>query len=88
VPTRDTRGAFRSHSARTRRFDISRESVLADAVRFGFGSQQKAEHHLKEALTRIEVAFGTEEAVLDYDWKRELRARAVTVLRAPSIRPA
>ena len=63
------------------RFDISRESVLADAARFGFDSRPKAERHLNELLARIEVAFDTEEAALDPDWRRELRGRVVAVLR-------
>jgi len=70
------------------RFDISRESVLADAARFGFANRDKAEHHLHELLTRIEVAFDTEETVLDPDWKGALRARAVAMLRKLRLRPA
>lgn len=39
------------------RFDISREAVLADVLRFGFASRAEAETHLNTLLTRISEAF-------------------------------
>ena len=62
-------------------FDIGRESILADAVRFGFDGRPKAERHLDELLDRIEAAFDAAASVLDTEWKEALRTRMVTLLR-------
>jgi serine/threonine-protein kinase HipA len=78
------------------RFDISRESVLADAIRFGFDGRLSAERHLDGLLDRIEAAFDAGGAALDPEWRQELHTRMVTVLRelrtttsevAPGTRP-
>ena len=61
------------------RFDISRESVLADAIRFGFDGRLNAERHLDGLLDRIEAAFDAGGPVLDPEWRAELRARMVAV---------
>ncbi len=63
------------------RFEISRESVLADALRFGFDSRLKAERHLDELLARIEAAADAVSGVLDESWRLELRVRLLARLR-------
>ena len=62
------------------RFDISREAVLADAVRFGFDGRAQAAARLDELLTRIETAFASAETVLDRPWREALLRRASRVL--------
>lgn len=59
----------------TGRFDISRESALADAHRFGFDSRAKAEHYLDELIVRIGHAFDATAANLDARWREALFAR-------------
>ena len=39
------------------RRDVSRDSILADAVHFGFRSREMAAVHLDKLLDRIEAAF-------------------------------
>ncbi len=63
------------------RFEISRESVLADALRFGFDSRLKAERHLDELLARIEAASDAVSGILDESWRLELRVRLLAMLR-------
>ncbi|HMN79475.1 MAG TPA: HipA domain-containing protein [Burkholderiaceae bacterium] len=62
------------------RFDISGESVVADAVRFGFDSRLQAERHLDRLLDRIEAAFDAAGAVIDAEWRDELGRRMATAL--------
>jgi serine/threonine-protein kinase HipA len=38
------------------RFDISREAILADAIRFGFMSAEQASHHLDELIQKVVMA--------------------------------
>ena len=45
-------------------FDISRETVLADAVRFGFDSHAEAAAYLDAKMDRVEQAFAELEALL------------------------
>jgi len=63
------------------RFDIDREAVLVDAVRFGFDSRLKAERHLEGLLERIEAAFDAGGSVLDPEWRAQLRTRMVAAFR-------
>jgi serine/threonine-protein kinase HipA len=63
------------------RFDISRASVLADALRFGFEGRPEAERHLDALLARIEAASDAMSGVLDDAWRLELRGRTVEMLQ-------
>lgn len=45
-------------------FDISRETVLADAVRFGFDGHAEAAAYLDAKMDRVERAFAELEALL------------------------
>ncbi|MFM1991706.1 MAG: hypothetical protein RJA99_4663 [Pseudomonadota bacterium] len=62
------------------RFDIGRNTVLADAVRFGFDSRPNAERHLDAMLDRIEAAFDAGGSVLDPEWREAIGMRLVTLL--------
>lgn len=67
------------------RFDIARDAVLADAVRFGFGSRDECAGHLDALLVRIEAAFGNVAHWLDAEWQAVLHERMrhmLGVLRA------
>ena len=62
------------------RLDISRESMLADALRFGFGSSDEAGRHLDRLLSRIEAAFEAGTQSLTPDWRQVLHRRMADVL--------
>lgn len=57
------------------RFDISRDALLADAHRFGFGSATEAKAYLAILLTRIEAGFENVAPLLDEYWKKLLYER-------------
>jgi serine/threonine-protein kinase HipA len=57
------------------RFDISRSAVLADAHRFGFGSNDEAGHYLDTLLLRIAKAFDQVTRWLEPEWQEVLRTR-------------
>jgi serine/threonine-protein kinase HipA len=57
------------------RFDISRDSVLADAHRFGFTSATEATTYLNDLLARITAGFDEVAHWLDQDWKNVLHER-------------
>jgi serine/threonine-protein kinase HipA len=46
------------------RYDISREAILADAIRFGFDNKATAGSYLDSLLQRIALAFPAVEAIL------------------------
>jgi serine/threonine-protein kinase HipA len=62
------------------RFDISRESVLGDAPRFGFTNAPEAERYLDLLLTRIEAAFDAGTQALDAPWREVLRRRMASIV--------
>lgn len=62
------------------RFEISRETVLGDACRFGFDSRPKAGRYLDELLNRIEAAFEAGSESLDRDWRHLLGRRMVEMV--------
>ena len=67
------------------RSDVSRDAVLADALRFGFPDRTAAGRYLDALLDRIEAAFDDGCASLDADWRDVLGRRMtgqVAVLRA------
>lgn len=67
------------------RFDVSREAVLGDALRFGFDDRAAAGQYLDALLDRIEAAFEDGCASLDADSRDVLGRRMagqVAVLRA------
>jgi len=71
----------------TGRFDISRETVLADAHRFGFDNGAEATRYLDALLERIAAAFDGAAAPLDHEWKQMLYERLIhnlAVLRTQS----
>ena len=57
------------------RFDISREAVLGDAMRFGFETRDEAIAHLDALLGRIEGGFAHVETLLDSELRSMLRPR-------------
>ncbi len=57
------------------RFDISRDAALADAHRFGFGSQVDAATYLDGLLARITAGFEHVAPWLDQDWRALLHER-------------
>lgn len=57
------------------RFDMSRQTVLLDARRFGFAGKAQAEQYLNDLLDRIEASFELSAAVLDGDWAQFMRDR-------------
>ena len=57
------------------RFDIARDAVLGDAVRFGFSGRDACAAYLDALLTRIEAAFPQAAQWLDDDWRTTLHAR-------------
>ena len=57
------------------RFDISRDAVLADALRFGFESRDECARYLDHLLARIEAAFDEAVECLDEDWRRTMHER-------------
>jgi serine/threonine-protein kinase HipA len=62
------------------RFDISRTSVVADAVRFGFDGRVEAQRHLDTLLDRIEAGLDAQGSAFDSEWRTELFARAAVVI--------
>lgn len=66
------------------RFDISREAVLADALRFGFEGEGACAAYLEDLLARMMAEFGAAVACLDEDWRSMMYQRLthnVSVLR-------
>lgn len=57
------------------RFDIARDAVLGDAVRFGFTARDACAAYLDALLARIEAAFPLAAAWLTDDWRATLHAR-------------
>ena len=57
------------------RFDIARDAVLGDAVRFGFTGRDAGATYLDALLARIEAAFPLAAAWLTDDWRATLHAR-------------
>ncbi|MFS2019940.1 type II toxin-antitoxin system HipA family toxin [Massilia sp. CT11-108] len=57
------------------RFDIARDAVLGDAVRFGFTGRDACAAYLDALLARIEAAFPLAAAWLTDDWRATLHAR-------------
>jgi serine/threonine-protein kinase HipA len=57
------------------RYDISREAMLADAVRFGFSGREAAASYLDALLLRIEHAYGQVEGILSPGLQALLRRR-------------
>jgi serine/threonine-protein kinase HipA len=67
------------------RFDIARDAVLADALRFGFGSRDECAAYLNNLLDRIEAAFHGVAHWLDAEWQALLHERMrhmLAILRA------
>ncbi len=67
------------------RSDVSRDAVLADALRFGFADRTAAGRYLDALLDRIAAAVDDGCASLDADWREVLGRRMtgqVAVLRA------
>ena len=72
------------------RFDICRESVLADAHRFGFTGQEQAARYVDDLLVRFEACFEGSTEELDADWQQFLHERMIhnlAVLRALRLQP-
>lgn len=70
------------------RFDITRDSVLADAHRFGFAGALEAAAYLDELLVRISAEFEGAAHWLDQDWKQLLQERLthqVSVIRGQPV---
>ena len=57
------------------RYDISREAMLADALRFGLPGHDAAASHLDALLLRIEHAYGQVEGMLSAGLQTLLRRR-------------
>jgi serine/threonine-protein kinase HipA len=57
------------------RFDISREAVLADALRFGFDNRDACSAYLDELLGRMRASFDASVACLDEAWRQTLHER-------------
>jgi serine/threonine-protein kinase HipA len=57
------------------RFDIARDAVLGDAVRFGFRDRDTCAAYLDALLGRIEAAFPQAAQWLDADWRETFHAR-------------
>ncbi|MEO8600904.1 MAG: type II toxin-antitoxin system HipA family toxin, partial [bacterium] len=57
------------------RNDISREAILADAIRFGFDSTATAAAYLDKLLQRIQPAFAQVEALLSDDLRAVMARR-------------
>lgn len=62
------------------RFDISRESVLGDAPRFGCKNAPEAEGYLDLLPTRIEAAFDAGTQALDAPWREVQRRRTASIV--------
>lgn len=57
------------------RFDISREAVLADAMRFGFAGTVDAADYLDTLLARISANYDAAAQSLDQEWRKVLHER-------------
>jgi serine/threonine-protein kinase HipA len=57
------------------RFDISRDAVLADALRFGFESRDECARYLEDLLSRITEEFDGAVECLDEEWRRTMQER-------------
>ena len=57
------------------RYDISREAMLADALRFGFAGRDAAASYLNALLLRIEHVYGQIEGMLGPGLQTLLRKR-------------
>lgn len=57
------------------RFDIARDAILGDAVRFGFRDRDTCAAYLDALLGRIEAAFPRAAQWLDAGWRETLHAR-------------
>jgi serine/threonine-protein kinase HipA len=62
------------------RFDIARDAVLADALRFGFSGRDECARYLDVLLARIEAAFQDAAQWLDAEWRIVLYERMRQVL--------
>ena len=59
------------------RFDISREAVQADALRFGFDSRDECARFLDNLLLRMTASFDEAMACLDETWRRMMHERLI-----------
>jgi serine/threonine-protein kinase HipA len=57
------------------RFDISRDAMLADALRFGFESRDECGRYLDNLLVRINASFDEAVECLDEAWRRTMHER-------------
>ncbi len=57
------------------RWDISRDALLGDFLRFGFGSRQLAEQYLAGLLERVQAGFGQVAGLLGEDLRGLMEAR-------------
>ena len=62
------------------RFDIARDAVLGDAVRFGFPGRDACAAYLDTQLARIEAAFPLAAQWLPDEWGPTLHTRMMTNL--------
>ena len=75
VPNPDEQPKTLTMQLSTSRFDISREAVLADALRFGFDSREDAAAYLNSLLRRIEHAFTHVDSLLSHELKIMMEQR-------------
>ena len=75
VPNPDDTPATLTLQLSLGRYDISREAMLADALRFGFAGHDAAASYLDALLTRIEHAYGRVEGILGAGLQWLLRKR-------------
>jgi serine/threonine-protein kinase HipA len=75
VPNPDDTPATLTLQLSLGRYDISREAMLADALRFGFAGHDAAASYLDALLTRIEHAYGQVEGILSPGLQALLRRR-------------
>ena len=57
------------------RFDICRDAVLADALRFGFENRDGCARYLNQLLARLKATFDDSMVCLDEDWRRTMHER-------------
>ena len=85
VPSLDDTPKQLSMQVALGRRDISRESILMDAVRFGFANPMEASNFLNQLLGRIEKSFDEVLGLLDTPIQVLMKARLqsnLTLLRA------
>lgn len=75
VPNPVETPAYLAMQLSTGRFDITREAVLADAHRFGFGNREEAAAWLDALLDRIGGTFDAAAETLDDAWRQLLAKR-------------